>query len=474
MTAGGAATPGSPSAPPRGASLFVRGAHPYAPGPDGSRGPFDLRIVDGVIDAVGPRLEAGALPVLDARGLTGIPGVVDVHVHFRDPGLERKEGWERGSAGALFGGVTTVVEVQNNPPLSTSLEALRSRIEHVRARSRVDYGCLANLLPDSLPALDVLAPLTPAFKCFLGGSTGLGGQSDRATLRELFAGAARAGRMIVAHCQDEDLLRAGKARFPDATAAEHHLVRSTEAEVESIRTSIELVRETGAELHVFHVSTRGGADLLRAARAEGLPVSGSTAPHYLLLSCEDAPRLGNLLKVNPSIKTRDDSAGLLAALADGTIDAIGTDHAPHPLEEKTRVYAHSPSGMPSVDLLWPLTHELVRRGLLDADTALASVTSRAAESLHLPRKGRLAAGFDGDLALFDPGEARIVRGAELPSRSKWSAYEGWELAGFPRIVVRRGEIVFRDGACQGEAGGLPLDLEPPRPPLRPHPPQSER
>jgi dihydroorotase len=446
---------------PRGKSLLVRGARSWPSGP--SSAAVDVRIVDGVVDAVGPGLEGDGLPRLDAGGLALIPGLVDVHVHFRDPGLERKEGWERGSAGALHGGVTSVVEVQNNPPLSTSRAALLDRIEHVRARSRVDFGCLANLLPESLPELDAMAPLTPAFKCFLGGSTGVGGLIDREALAGLFAGAARAGRMIVAHCEDEALLRAGKERFPRATAAEHHLVRSTEAEVESVRTAIELVRRTGAELHVFHVSTHGAAELVRAARAARLPVSGSTAPHYLLLSCEDAPRLGNLLKVNPSVKTRDDSAGLLAALADGTIDAIGTDHAPHPLEEKRREYAHAPSGMPSVDLLWPLTFELVRRGLLDARTALASVTSTAAESLHLPRKGRLEPGFDGDLVLFDPEEKRAVRGAELPSRSKWSAYEGLELSGWPRIVVRRGEVVFRDGRTTVEAGGRPLDLRSPVP-----------
>src|SRR6185436_1517402 len=113
-----------------------------------------------------------------------------------------------------------------------------------------------------------MAPLTPAFKLFLGGSTGLGGQTDRGTLRELFDGAARAGRMIVAHCEDEELLRRGKERFPEATVEQHHLVRSSEAEIESIRTSIQLVEETGAELHVFHLSTRGGAALLRSARAK--------------------------------------------------------------------------------------------------------------------------------------------------------------------------------------------------------------
>lgn len=453
--------PGQGTARPAGGDLLVRDARRYPGGAGAAR--LDVRVRGGRIVEVGEALESAGERLVEGRGAVLIPGLVDVHVHFRDPGLAHKEGWEHGSAGALHGGVTAVVEVQNNPPLSVSRAALVERIEHVRARSRVDFGCLANLLPESQAELEAMAPLTPAFKLFLGGSTGLGGQDDVTTQRALFQAAARAGRMIVAHCEDEALLRAGKAAHPDATVAEHHLVRSTAAEVESIRTAIALSEETGAELHVFHVSTRGGVELVRAARRRGLAVGASTAPHYVLLSCEDAPRLGNFLKVNPSIKTPDDAAGILEGLADGTIDAIGTDHAPHLFEEKGRPYKHAPSGMPSVDLLWPLTFELVRRGLLDAETALASVTSRAADSLHLPHKGRLEPGCDGDLVLFDPREERSVRGAELPSRSKWSAYEGQSLCGFPRVVVRRGVVVWSEGApVGGPAGGAPLVLAPPR------------
>jgi len=176
----------------RGDSLLVRNARlwPHA----AQTQPVCVRIVDGVIREVEAELPSGSARVLDAQGLSLIPGLVDVHVHFRDPGLERKEGWDHGSQGALHGGVTSVVEVQNNPPLSTTLEALSARLEHVRSRSRVDFGCLANLLPESMPELAAMAPLTPAFKCFLGGSTGLGGQTDVAALREQFAAAARAGQ----------------------------------------------------------------------------------------------------------------------------------------------------------------------------------------------------------------------------------------------------------------------------------------
>lgn len=443
---------------PVGDSLFVRGARLWP-----SDETVDVRIDDGWVTEVGPALDAGDLTVIEAAGRSVIPGLIDVHVHFRDPGLEHKEGWARGSAGALHGGVTSVVEVQNNPPLSISRQALEERHALVASKSRVDFGLLGNLYPESMEALTAMAPLTPAFKCFLGCSTGSDGMSDPDVVRDPFDGAARAGRMIVAHCEDQNLLDAGGAQYGQGTAATHHLARSTEAEVKSIRECIEHCEATGAELHVFHLSTAEGAELVRGAQAKGLPISASTAPHYIYLSHEDADTLGNHLKVNPSIKTPADSRGIIAALADGTIDAIGTDHAPHALEEKNREYPQAPSGMPSVDILWPLTLELVRRGWLDAESALASVTTRAASTLHLPFKGRLAGGHHGDLVLFDPDAKRKVVGAELPSTSKWSAYEGWELAGFPEIVVRRGQVVFQDGAVTAEAGGRPLDLHAPEP-----------
>ncbi|MBM3989520.1 MAG: amidohydrolase family protein [Planctomycetes bacterium] len=449
----------------RGESLWIGGARSYPPLPQSLA--VNIRIREGVIEAVGPDVEAQGLPRLDAGGLTAIAGLVDVHVHFRDPGLEHIEGWDMGSQGALHGGVTSVVEVQNNPPLSTTRRALEERLEHVSKRARVDYGCLANLVEASLPELVAMAPLTPAYKCFLGGSTGLGGVLDDDLLARLFEGAAEAGRMVVAHCEDEAILQRDKRRLvddnPDATVALHHLARSTEAEVESVRKAIELAERYGTWLHVYHVSSAEAAAQIRRARARGLNVRSSTGPHFLLLSCEWADTLGNLLKVNPSIKTRADSLGLCAALAALDVDAIGTDHAPHPLEYKQRAYAKAPSGMPSVDLLWPLTFELVVRGWLDPQVALDSVTWRAAQSFHLPRKGRLARGYDGDVVLFDPEQRFTVRASALPSRSKWSAYEGWELRGQPQVVVRRGAVVWRDGAAQVEAGGRALDLEPPRP-----------
>lgn len=446
---------------PGGEDLFVTGARRWP-----HKDLIDITVRGGRIDAItehgsGPAPEG--LRVLDATGLCVIPGLVDVHVHFRDPGLERKEGWVRGSRGAIHGGVTSIVEVQNNPPLTTSRERMDERRAHVAERSLVDFGLLGNLLEDSLPELAAIAPDTPAFKLFLGCSTGLSGQSDEGTIRKLFRGAAEAGRMVVAHCEHEATLDADAAAHPNATAEQHHLVRSALAEERSIAQALKCMELEGGALHVFHITSRPGVELVRQAKAAGKPVFASTAPHYALLSCEDAKELGNFIRVNPSVKTPDDRDAIIEGLLDGTIDAIGTDHAPHPREHKERAYNKAPSGMPSIDLLWPLTLELVRQKKLPAELALDVVTKGAAASMRLGDKGQLAVGFDGDLVLFDPEVRRVVRAADLPSTSKWSAYEGWELAGFPEVVVRRGCVLFEGGRVPGEdvdvPRGAPLRLE---------------
>jgi len=462
---------------PGGDDLLLRNVRLWALDQSTGAPAMDISIRAGRIDAIA---KTGELAVegrreVDGGGRAAIPGLVDVHVHFRDPGLTYKEGWVRGSRGAIHGGVTSIVEVQNCPPLSTSVKAISDRLAYVESRSLVDFGCLGNLLSDSVPELEGIAARVPAIKLFLGCSTGVGGQDDPEEIRALFAAAAKAGRMVVAHCEDQALLNAGEKAYPEATAEEHHLVRSAEAEVESVRFAISCLRQAGGALHVFHITTAGGVQLVREAKAEGLAVFATTAPHYVLLSCEDAGRLDCFIKVNPSVKTKADGAAILTALKDGTVDGIGTDHAPHPIDHKTREYAKAPSGMPSIDLLWPLTLELVRRGDLTAAEAVASVTNRAADSMRIADKGRLQVGFDGDVVLFDPLKTRTVVAADLPSTSKWSCYNGMELAGFPEVVIRRGELLMNEGVIlgidgpDGDAGevvangGKPLRLEAVRP-----------
>lgn len=420
----------------------------------------DLRTdAQGRIAEIGAGLEPQeGEQVVELEGRWLLPGLVDCHVHFREPGLVRKEGYLTGSAGALHGGVTTVCEIQNNPPLMENGEVLRKKLTDLRGVSRVDYAPYGSLTEASLPTLHELVGLCPAVKCFLGCSTGAGGVKDEATMRKLFARAAEVGIKIVAHCEDNQIMDAAAESAEGEQAERHDYLRPVEAEVQSIRDAIRVAGEVGAVLHVFHISTAEGGRLVAEARAAGKPVTGTTAPHYLIADAEEAAaKHENRFKVNPSIKSIDNQKGLRELVGQRLLEGVGTDHAPHPLEEKARPYAKAPSGFPSIDLLLPLLVAIAD----DADevsmkAALASVTRIPADEFGLSEKGRLAVGVDADLVVTDPEARFIVDEATLPSKSKWSPYHGRELRARPERVWLRGRLVHEHGQEPAAPQGQPV------------------
>jgi len=414
----------------------------------------------GKIVEIGPSLEPKpGEDVVELEGKWLMPGLVDCHVHFREPGLERKEGYAYGSAGALHGGVTTVGEIQNNPPLMDSVAQLTQKLDKLRGVSRVDYMPYGSLVEPALAELSGIDRHCAAVKCFLGCSTGAGGVDDEATMRRWFQAAADAGIKVVAHCEDNHIMAAADASYGDdpELASRHDLRRPVDAEAQSVQDAIAVAEEVGLALHVFHISTYAGAKMVVEAAARGLPVTGSTAPHYLLIEAEEAHRRGqNRFKVNPSIKYAEDRAGLLQLVASGALPVVGTDHAPHPLDEKDRPYAKAPSGFPSVDLLLPLMVAAADMAEVSPEAFLHAVTKGPADEFGLAQKGRLAVGADADLVIADAQAKRVVEETTLPSRSKWSPYHGRELRAFPERVYLRGSLVFADGQMQGEPQGEPL------------------
>ncbi len=402
----------------------------------------DLRVRGGRIEEVGPELVPRGERVLDAGGLWVLPGGIDNHVHFREPGLTRKEDFASGSRGALVGGVTTVLEVQNNEPLLTTRERCEEKVSLAGGKSLVHFGFYANLLPSTKDVLEELAPFSCGFKLFMGGSTGIAGITDYGELRELFWAAARADRVVVLHCEEESILR---RTAPAARSALDHgrVARPAVAEAVSLAAAVELAREAGARIHVFHLSTARAVDLVRTARSSGLDVSASTCPHYLWLTEADAGRLGNLIRVNPAIHGPEDRAALARGLASGDVEVYSTDHAPHPLAEKRLPYAEAPSGIPSVDLFYPLLLTLVNRGALALERAVDAVSAAPARIHDLPRKGSLEIGMDGDLAIVDPTRERRVAAASLASKSGWTPYEGAALTGWPVFTVVAGHVAFQ-------------------------------
>lgn len=419
----------------------------------------DLRVAaDGTIAEIGQGLAAQeGEQVVDLDGKWLLPGLVDCHVHFREPGLVRKEGYLTGSAGALHGGVTTVLEIQNNPPLMESGAALRKKIQDLQGVSRVDYAPYGSLTEASLPTLHELVGMTPAVKCFLGCSTGAGGVKDEATMRALFAKAAEVGLKIVAHCEDNNIMDAAAASANAEQAVRHDYLRPAEAEVQSIRDAIRVAGEVGAVLHVFHISTAEGGRLVAEAREAGQAVTGTTAPHYLIADAEEAAaKHENRFKVNPSIKSREDRDGLRELVAAGRLEGVGTDHAPHPLDEKARPYAKAPSGFPSIDLLLPLLVAIADDAQMPLEAALASVTVIPADEFGLSQKGRLEIGADADLVIADPEAHFTVDESSLPSKSKWSPYHGRALRARPEKVWLRGRLVHVHGEEPAAPQGKPV------------------
>jgi dihydroorotase len=407
----------------------------------------DLRIgPDGRIAEIGSDLSLGpGETAIDLAGRWLLPGLVDCHVHFREPGLVRKEGYLTGSAGALHGGVTTVLEIQNNPPLMESRGALEAKSANLVGVSRVDFAPYGSLTDASLGQLDGMVGLVPAVKCFLGCSTGAGGVKDEASMRRLFTAAAAVGLKIVAHCEDNDSMAAAAASATAETAERHDLMRPRESEIKSIGDAIRVATEVGAVLHVFHISTAAGGRLVAEAHESGLAVTGSTAPHYLLITAEQAhASKDHRFKVNPSIKYADDRDGLRELLAAGRLQGVGTDHAPHPLAEKARAYAQAPSGFPSIDLLLPLMVAVADQSGMPIEAALTAVTRLPADEFDLLQKGRLEVGADADLVIADPTLYARVDELKLPSKSKWSPYHGLEYRAFPQRVWLRGVEVGAD------------------------------
>ena len=419
-----------------------------------------VRVVGDKITEIGCDLEMGSSDkTIDVSGKWLLPGLVDCHVHFREPGLERKEGYHYGSRGALHGGVTTVCEIQNNPPLMSSPQLLQQKLDSLRGKSFVDYVPYGSLVEESLEHLPELSKLCPAVKCFLGCSTGAGGVADTDTLRRWFAAAAAAKIKVVAHCEDNDVMDAATAELSNnpAVASRHDLRRSVEAEVKSIREAIDVALEVGCELHVFHISTAEGAQLVVQAAASGHPITGTTAPHYLLADAEQAHAISkNRFKVNPSIKYTADGQGIAALIASRQLAGIGTDHAPHPLDEKDRPYNKAPSGFPSVDLLLPLIVAAADKHGLNVEHLLHAVTTAPANEFGLASKGRIAVNADADIVIADPNQEAVVEAGKLPSRSRWSPYDEMRLCAFPQQVYLRGNLVFSAGEFVGEALGQPL------------------
>jgi len=419
-----------------------------------------VAVKDGRILAVGA---ADAMPpakeTLDATGLHVLPGAIDVHVHFRDPGYPHKEDWESGTAAAAFGGVTTVFDMPNTIPPTSTAEILAAKHAIAVAKAHVDfglYGLLGNDTIDNVPALVEGGVI--GFKLYMGNTFGRIPSPDTGATLEAFEVVAETGKRISLHAENNDIMERRQKRLMAAGKMDqwaHLAARPNVVAIEAVSRAALLAEWTGARTHVLHISTADELRPLREAKARGVDMTGETCPHYLMLSTDDYKRFPGVIAVNPPVREAVNQEPIWRALLDGTIDLIATDHAPHAPKEKTRNDIWTVDcGFPGVETQMPLMLTAVNAGRMSISDYVRMSAFNPARIWGLyPRKGALVPGADADIAIVDLSRAHTIEDAKLQSRSKISPWNGRKVKGLPIHTIVRGRFVMKDRALVAGSKG---------------------
>ena len=401
------------------------------------------------------RYETDADEVHDLEGLYVMAGGIDAHVHFREPGLTHKADMSTESRAAIAGGVTSVIDMPNTIPATTSAQALKDKMQiaaSTTSGARISFHIGAtNENTDEICRLirygDEATGLRPediaGVKVFMGSSTGNMLVDDPQTLDTLFS---IKGKPILVHCEDERTIRenleTAKEKYgEDIPFSKHEHIRSRKACIRSSIRALEMAIRHNTRLVLCHISTKEEIEMVRAAKSNNPDIIAETSCNYLWFSNEDYEKSGSRVKCNPSIKTAEDRKALREALANGLIDTIGSDHAPHLIEEKEQTYTKAPSGLPSIQQSLPVLLTIAKEDGIPL-TRIASVFSEKAADLYGLNRGKIAAGYDADLVIFDYEKTFTIRDEDQLSKCGWSPYSGTELNGTIRQVYIKGELKY--------------------------------
>jgi dihydroorotase len=420
------------------------------------RGLADIGVREGRITAIGDLGQASAGEVFDASGLTVLPGVIDTQVHFREPGLEWKEDLQTGARAAVLGGVVAVFEMPNTQPTTTDAEALADKLGRASGRMDCDHAFYVGGTHENAHALGELERLPGCcgVKVFMGASTGTLLVPDDPGVADILR---HVNRRATFHSEDEYRLaeRRPLARQGDWTS--HPEVRDAQSAVQSTERLLRIARALGKRIHVLHVSTAEEIDILAANK--DVSTAEITPQHLTLAGPEDYQRLKGFAQMNPPIRDARHRAGLWRGIDQGVADVLGSDHAPHTIEEKDRPYPASPSGMPGVQTLLPVMLTHMAEGRLTLER-LVDLTSHGAQRVFgIAGKGRMAKGWDADLTVVDLKARRILTHADMASRCGWTPFDGMEVTGWPMATIIRGQVVMRDGEVTAAGQGRPVRFQ---------------
>lgn len=422
----------------------------------------DIAIADGRIAGIYPPGQApAAAQTLDLTGLHVLPGLIDAHVHFREPGSTHKEDWLSGSTAAVMGGITTVLEMPNTVPPVTDPQRLTEKAAIAGRKSYVDFGLFAVVVDSNL---DQIEPLQAAgaigFKIFLGETTGNLPAPDNGGVYRAMQSVARTGLRLGFHAEDRsitDHFRALVMAEGGNDLPAHTRARPSIAEAEAISRIITLAKYADCPVHIYHLAAGESVELIRRGREWGVDVTAETCAQYLFLDVTDpaVAALGGRARINPPLRSREHAERLWDGLLSGGIDFISSDHAPHaPADKQAPNIWAAACGMPGVETTLPLMLNEVNRGRLSLAHLVRIMAEGPARTWGLwPRKGSLRPGADADLTVIDLGAVRTICSEAQHGKQKFTPFDGLHVQGWPVHTIVGGRMVVRDGQIAGEPGG---------------------
>ncbi|RWL04353.1 MAG: dihydroorotase [Mesorhizobium sp.] len=401
----------------------------------------DIGISGGRIAAIGDLAQASAGETVDCRGLHILPGVIDSQVHFREPGLEHKEDLETGSRAAVLGGVTAVFEMPNTNPLTTSEAALADKVRRATGRMHCDFAFWVGGTRENAGDVGDLERLPGAagIKVFMGSSTGDLLVEDDESVASILRNTRRRAAF---HSEDEFRLRERLDERIEGDPASHPVWRDEIVALRCTERLVRIARQVSARIHVLHIST--AEEIVFLEQHKDVATCEAT-PHHLTLSADDYAQLGTLIQMNPPVRASRHRDGIWHGIAQGIVDVLGSDHAPHTLAEKAKPYPASPSGMTGVQTLVPIMLDHVSAGRLTLQRFVDLSSHGPQRIFGMARKGRIAAGYDADFTIVDLKRRETITNAQAGSKAGWTPYDGREVTGWPVGTVVRGQRVMWEG-----------------------------
>ncbi len=376
--------------------------------------------------------------VIEAEHLMLFPALIDPHVHFRVPGAEHKETWETAARAAIAGGVTTVFDMPNNKPSCITAQRLTEKIHLIeeqlrKAKIPLRYYLYLGADQNHLNEIPKVKEKIIGLKIYMGSSTGDLLMNSAPALENAFRIAAENNVLVTVHAEDEELIQTNTLQYTGKTGPEtHSIVRNAQVAVRAVDQAIELAQKYGTRLYIAHVSTREELQLIREAKKNNIRVYAEATPHHLFLNSSAYKTLGTRALVNPPLRSEKDNEALWEAIHDETIDTIGTDHAPHTLEEKKQPYGTAPSGLPSIELYFALLLNAFHENKISLEEIISLTHTRPREIFNLP--------LIDDVVLVDMEKMRTVDDKHLKTKVQWSPYAGRKLKGWPRYTILKGHV----------------------------------